>query len=81
MRYLICDSVNYEGSRYRFVYDTKYKTFSTVQKAYKKNTWIEVRYVDENFYVLAPGHVKTRESDTYPNWKVVEPEWRNYSRK
>ena len=81
MRYIVSDSVAYEGSRYRFVYDTKYKTFITVHKAYKRNTWIEARYVDQNFYILFPGHTKTRTSDNLPNWQVVEPEKRQYTRK
>lgn len=69
MRYLISDSVAYEGSRFRFVYDTKFKHFAIVQKQRGRNVWVDIKYVDSNFYVLFPGHTRTRETDRLPNWK------------
>lgn len=83
MRYIIADSVNYDGQRstsvtpytgprYRFVYDTKFKHFALVQKK-RGRLWVDVKYVDSNFYVLFPGHAKTRESDKAPNWPSIDP--------
>ena len=70
MRYLIVDKETYNNAPYRFVYDTKFKTFVIVHKGTSEG-WKNAKFVDENFYVYFPGHAATiRESDTLPNWKA-----------
>lgn len=73
MRYLIVDGEIFERQKYRFVYDTKYKTFVVVQQKLfnrEKPIWETIKLAPENFYVYFPGFAKKlRESDTIPNWR------------
>jgi len=75
MRYIIVDSEVFEGTTYRFAYDTKYKTFARVQKFIESlNSWENVRLAPENFYVYFPGHALKSRTNNKIFWKKIENE-------
>lgn len=71
MRYIVVHSETFEKVNYRFVYDTKFKTFAIVQRFSKeKEGWVNEMLAPATFYTYFPGFARnSRESNKLPNWK------------